>query len=191
MHVTNKSRSLRTTRTIIRHPGNKLTSPTIEVKSHCNWLGLRLLGSGFRKVKQHLHGRLIDQRRTDILLKKILLPRMACLSTTVTPPTRNWIALCDGRPSVRVLVQLLIGRGYSVEVHLFPNNILLLVPAADRPFLFFFRGALLTVRERAGVPIVSSRVSESEESLTSAFGRSNNDSDAVDPDFPELGYNHW
>ena len=46
-HVTNKSRSLRTTRMSGRHPGNKLTSPTIEVKSRCNWLGLRLLGSGF------------------------------------------------------------------------------------------------------------------------------------------------
>ena len=68
-HVTNKSQSLRTTRTSIRHPGNKLTSPTIEAKSRCNWFGLGLLGSGFREVKRHLHGGLINRRRADILLK--------------------------------------------------------------------------------------------------------------------------
>ena len=45
-HITNKSRGHRTTRTSGRHPGNKLTSPTIEVKSRCNRLGLCLLGSG-------------------------------------------------------------------------------------------------------------------------------------------------
>ena len=116
---------------------------------------------------------------------------MARLSTTVTLPNGNRITLCGGRPSVRVLIQLLIGRGYSVEVRLYPNNVLLSVPAADRPFSLFFRSALLTVRERAGAPVILSCISESGESLTSAFGHSNDDSDAVDPDFPELGYNRW
>ena len=116
---------------------------------------------------------------------------MAHLSTTVTLPNGNRIALCGDHPSVHVLVQLLTGRGFSVEVCLFPNNVLLLVPAADRPFLFFFCGALLTVRERAGAPVALSRVSELDESSTSAFGRSNDDSDAVNPDFPELGSNRW
>ena len=45
-HVTHESRRPRTTRTSRWHPGNKLTSPTIEVKSRCNRLNLRLLGSG-------------------------------------------------------------------------------------------------------------------------------------------------
>ena len=72
---------------------------------------------------------------------------MARLSTTVTLPNGNQITLRGGRPSVRVLVQLLTGMGYSVEVRLFPNNVLSLVPAADRPFSFFFRGVLLTVRD--------------------------------------------
>ena len=45
-HVTNKSQRPRTTKTSRRHPGNKLTSPTIEVNSRCNRLGLRLLRSG-------------------------------------------------------------------------------------------------------------------------------------------------
>jgi hypothetical protein len=116
---------------------------------------------------------------------------MARLSTTVTIPNGNRIALRGGRPSVRVLVQLLTGRGYSVEVRLFPDNVLLSVPVADRPFLFFFHGTLLTVRERAGDLVASSCVSESDESLTSAFGRSNDNSDAVDPDFLELGGNCW
>ena len=116
---------------------------------------------------------------------------MARLSTTVTLPNGNRIALRGGRPSVRVLVQLLTGRGYSVEVRLFPNNVLSSVPAADRPFSFSFRGALLTVRERAGGPVALSRISELDESSTSAFGHSNDDSDAVDPDCPELGGNRW
>ncbi len=116
---------------------------------------------------------------------------MARLSTMVTLPNGNWIALRGGRPSIRVLVQLLIGRGYSVEARLFPNNVLSSVPAADRPFSLFFRGLLVTVRERAGAPVASSHISESDESLTLAFGHSNNDSDAVDPDFVELGYNRW
>ena len=136
LSVTIKSRSLRTTRTSTRHPGNKLTSPTIEVKSCCNWLGLGLLGSGFREVKWHLHGGLINQCRANILLKNFLLPRMARLSTTVTLPNGNRIALRGGHPSVHVLGQLLTGRGYSVEVHLFPNNVLSSVPAVDRPFFF-------------------------------------------------------
>ncbi len=44
-HITNKPWRPRTTRTSRRHPGNMLTSPTIEVKSRCNRLGLHLLGS--------------------------------------------------------------------------------------------------------------------------------------------------
>jgi hypothetical protein len=44
--VTNKSRRLRTTRASRRHPGNKLTSPTTEMKSCCNRLGFCLLRSG-------------------------------------------------------------------------------------------------------------------------------------------------
>ena len=117
---------------------------------------------------------------------------MVRLSTImVTLPNGNRIALRGGRPSVRVLVQLLIGRGYSVEVRLFPNNILLSVPAADRPFLLIFRGALLTVREREVAPVVPSCVIKSDDSSTSAFGCSNNDSDAIDPDLPELGRRHW
>ncbi len=47
MSPLNPKGSLGTTRTSTRHPGNKLTSQTIEVKSRCNWLGLGLLGSGF------------------------------------------------------------------------------------------------------------------------------------------------
>jgi hypothetical protein len=111
---------------------------------------------------------------------------MVRLSTTVTLPNGNRIALRGGRPSVRVLVQLLIGRGYLVEVCLFPNNVLLLVPAAD-----IFRGALLTVRKREVALVILSRVTESDNFLTSAFGCSNNDSDAVDPDLPELGRCRW
>jgi hypothetical protein len=44
--VTNKSRRPRTTRASRRHPGNKLTSPTTEMKSCCNRLGFCLLRSG-------------------------------------------------------------------------------------------------------------------------------------------------
>ena len=116
---------------------------------------------------------------------------MARLSTTVTLPNRNWLALRGGRPSVRVLVQLLIGRGYLVEVCLFPHNVLSPVPAAKRPFLLFFRDALLTVRKRAGTQVVLTCVSKSDESSTLAFGCSNNNSDPVDPDFPESGRHHW
>jgi hypothetical protein len=116
---------------------------------------------------------------------------MACLSTTVTLPNGNRLALGGGRPSVRVLVQLLISRGYSVEVRLFPHNVLSSVPAADRPFSLIFREALLTVRKQAVTPVVSTRVSESDESSMLAFGCSNNNSDAVDPDFLELGKRRW
>ena len=83
---------------------------------------------------------------------------MARLSTTVTLPNGARIALRGGGPCVRVLIQLLTGRGYLVEVRLFPNKVFSLVPAADRPFSFLFRGALLTVCERAG-PEASSRIS--------------------------------
>ena len=38
---------------------------------------------------------------------------------------------------------------------------------------------------------VDTQGTESYESLTSAFGESNNDSDAVDPDLPELGRRWW
>ena len=116
---------------------------------------------------------------------------MARLSNTVTLPNGNRIALRGGRPSVCVLVQLLTGRGYLVEVCLFPNNVLSSVLAVDRPFLFFFRSALLTVCARTGAPVTLSCVSESDESLALAFGCSNNNYDAVDPDFPELGSNRW
>ena len=116
---------------------------------------------------------------------------MAHLSTTVTLPNGNRIALCGDHPSVHVLVQLLTGRGFSVEVRLLPNNVLSLVPATDRPFSFFFCGALLTVRERVSARVALSRVFKSDESSTSAFGCSNDNSDAVGPDFPELGSNHW
>ena len=78
-----------------------------------------------------------------------------------------------------------------MEVHLFPHNVLMLVTAVDRPFLLFFRNALLTVCKRAGTRVFSARVSESDESLMSALGCSNNNSDAVDPDFLELGRRHW
>ncbi len=141
-----------------------------------------------KEVKRHLHGGLINQRRAGISPKKFLLPRMACPSTTVTLPNGDRIALRGGRLSVRVLVQLLTGRGYSVEVCLFPNNVLSSVSAADRPFLFLFRVTLLTVRKRAG-PVASSHISELDKSSTSAFGHSNNDSDAVNPDCPKLGRN--
>ena len=116
---------------------------------------------------------------------------MARLSTMVTLLNGNWLALRGGRPSIRVLVQILIGRGYLVEVCLFPHNVLLLVPAADRPFSLFFHDALLTVRKQAVTPVFLTRVSESDKSSTSAFGCSNDDSDAVDPDFPELGRRRW
>ena len=112
---------------------------------------------------------------------------MACLSTTVTLPNGSRITLHGGRPSFRVLVQLLTGRGYSVEVRLFPLNVLLSVPAADRPFSFFFRGALLAVRER----VVDPYISESDKSSNLTLGHSNDDSDAVNLDFPELGRNRW
>ena len=38
---------------------------------------------------------------------------------------------------------------------------------------------------------VDTQGTELDESLTSAFGESNNDSDAVDPDSPELGRRRW
>ena len=116
---------------------------------------------------------------------------MVCLSTTVTLPNGNRIALRCGHPSVRVLVQLLIDRGYLVEVHLFPNNVLLSAPAVDRPFWLIFRGALLTVSKREVAPVVSPRVTESDDSLTLAFGCSNDDLDAVNPDLPEVGRRRW
>ena len=37
----------------------------------------------------------------------------------VTLPNGDQITLVSGRPSVRILVQLLGSRGYTVEVHLF------------------------------------------------------------------------
>ena len=58
-------------------------------------------------------------------------------------------------------------------------------------FLLIFRGTLLMVGEREVAPGVLSRVTESDDSLTSVFGCSNDDSDAVDPDLPELGRCSW
>ena len=85
----------------------------------------------------------------------------------VTLPNGDQITLIGGRPSVRVLVQLLGSRGYSVEVCLFPLNILSLVPAKDRPSSFFFCDMLLMVCTPAVAPVISAQISESEESLVS------------------------
>ncbi len=87
---------------------------------------------------------------------------MAPPRTMVTLPNVDQIILVDGRPNVCVLVQLLGARGYSVEVHLFPLNDLLLVPAADMPSLFFLYDALLTVHAPAVAPVVSAQVSKLE-----------------------------
>ena len=105
------------------------------------------------------NGGLINRRRADILLKNFLRPCMAPPRTTVTFPNGDQITLVSGRPSVRVLIQLLGSRGYSVEVHLFPLNVLSLVPAADRPSSFFFRDAILTVRTPAVAPVISAPIS--------------------------------
>ena len=78
-----------------------------------------------------------------------------------------------------------------MEVRLFPHNVLLSDPAAYRPFLLFFRDALLMVRKQAVTPVISARFSESDESLTSVFECFNNNSDAVDPNFLELKRRHW
>ena len=86
---------------------------------------------------------------------------MAPPRTTVTLPNGDQIILVSGRPSVRVLVQLLRSRGYAVEVRLFPFNDLSLVPTADMPSLFAFRDALLTVRAPAVAPVISAQISES------------------------------
>jgi hypothetical protein len=110
-------------------------------------------------------------------------------STTVTLPNGNQITLISGHPSVRVLVWLLGSRGYSVEVRLFPLNVLSLVPAVDRSSSFFFRDALLTVHAPAVALGVSAPLSDSEESSTSEAGQSNDDLPAVDPDLPGLGRN--
>ena len=105
--------------------------------------------------------------------------------TMVTLPHGNRLPLRGGRQSVRVLVQLLVSRGYSVGVCLAPLNVLSLVPAEDRPFSFFFREALLTVCEQAVAPVVAAPLLDSEES--SVWVSASNDSSAVDPDRPELG----
>ena len=110
---------------------------------------------------------------------------MAPQGTAVTLPNGDQITLAGGRPSIRVLVQLLGSRGYSVEVRLFPLNILSLVPAAARPSSFFFRDALLTVRAPAVAPVISAPIFDSEES--SVWATSSADSSAVDPDRPWLG----
>ena len=104
-------------------------------------------------------GRPITRTRHQFHLfqKLVLHPRMAPPRTTVTLPNGDQIILVGGRPSVRVLVQLLGSRGYSVEVRLFPFNDLSLVPATDRPYSFFFRDALLTVHAPAVAPVVSRR----------------------------------
>ena len=87
-----------------------------------------------------------------------------CTITTVTLPNGIRLQLQGGNQSVRVLIQLLVSRGYSVGVRLAPLNILSLVPAEDRPFSFFFRKALLTVREQAVALVVAATLSHSEES---------------------------
>ncbi len=107
---------------------------------------------------------------------------MAPPRTTVTLPNGDQIILVGGRPSVRVLVQLLGSRGYSVEVCLFPVNDLSLVPAVDRPSLFFFRDALHTIRAQAVAP--AAQISKLEVS-------SCDDSSPVDPDIPELDCRAW
>ena len=103
--------------------------------------------------------------------------------TTVTLPNGNRLQLRGGRQSVRVLVQLLVSRGYSVGVRLASLNVLSLVPAEDRPFLFFFRDALLAVCERAVAPVAAAP--DSEES--SVWVSDSDNSSVVDPDHPELG----
>jgi len=105
--------------------------------------------------------------------------------TTVTLPNGNRLQLRGGRQSIRVLVQLLVSRGYSVGGRLAPLTVLSLVPAEDRPFLFFFRDALLMVREQAVAPVVAAPLPDSEESSVWVSG--SNDSSAVDPDHPKLG----
>ena len=68
-------------------------------------------------------------------------------------------------------------------VRLAPLNVLSLVPAEDRSFSFFFREALLTVREQA--PVVAAPLSDFEDS--SAWVSTSDDSSAVDPDRPWVG----
>ncbi len=48
----------------------------------------------------------------------------------------------------------------------------------------------LTVKSILGRK-VDTQGTELDESLTSAFGESNNDSDAINPDLPELGRHRW
>ncbi len=98
--------------------------------------------------------------------------------TTISLSNGSRLLLRGGRHSLRVLVQLLVSRGYLVGVRLAPRNVLSLVPAEDRPFSFFFRDALLTVREQAAPR------SDSEEG---PWVSSSDDSPAVDPDRPWLG----
>ena len=62
---------------------------------------------------------------------------MAPPRTTVTLPNGDQITLVGVCPSIRVLVQHLGSRGYSVEVRLFPLKVLSLVPAADTCFGWF------------------------------------------------------
>ena len=62
-------------------------------------------------------------------------------------------------------------------VRLAPLNVLSLVPAEGRPYSFFFREALLTVREQA--PVVMAPLSDSEDS--SVWVRASDDLSAVDP----------
>ena len=117
----------------------------------------------------------------------ILLPCMVCLSTMGTLLIGDLLALCDSRPSVHVVVQLLVDMGYLLEARLFPNKVLLLVPCHGQAvFLFFLRKTLLTVCKQVGALVVLACVSKSEESSTLVFGCSNKNSDAVNPDIGEL-----
>ena len=99
------------------------------------------------------------------------------------------IILVGGRPSICVLIQALGSRGYSVEVRLFPLNVFSLALTTDRPSLFFFRDALLTVCAPAVAPVVSALISNSEESLVWVSPSDN--SSAVNPDFLGLGRKSW
>ena len=108
---------------------------------------------------------------------------MAPPRTTVTLPNGDQITLVGGRPSVCVLVQILGSRGYSVEVRVFPLNVLSLVPATDRPSLCFFCDVLLTVRALVVALVVSAQISKSEES--SVRVSPSDDSSAVNPNFLE------
>ena len=118
---------------------------------------------------------------------------MVLIRTTVTLPNGDRIRLVGGRPSVRGLIQLLINRGYLVEVRLFPTNILLSVPVVGRPFLLFFRNAFLTVCKPAVSLAFSASISKLEESLESSvlWFHVPSNSDAVNSEFPELGRRGW